>query len=218
MSEEENRNNAEGEDIKHDQEAQPEAPAPEGEQPEKKEKSSAKSGFVELLRDIAIAVCIAFLVTLVIKPTIVKEESMEPNFYNNDYLFVYKLAYHSKTPERGDVIIFKSSLKTETGKDKLLIKRVIAVPGDTISISDGNVYINGKKDKSSYTKDGYTNGVLQPTKIPKGKLFCMGDNRLVSRDSRDSSVGLVSEDKVVGKVVFRLFPFKRAGRITNPYK
>lgn len=181
-------------------------------------KGSVKSGVLEFVRDIAIAVCIAFLVTLVIKPTIVKEESMEPNFYNNDYLFVYKLAYHNKTPERGDVIIFKSDLKTSSGKSKLLIKRVIAVPGDTISISDGNVYINGKKDKSSYTKDGYTNGTLQPTKIPKGKLFCMGDNRLVSRDSRDSAVGLVSTDSVVGKVVFRLFPLSRAGTIKNPYK
>lgn len=178
----------------------------------------AKGLVIELLRDFIIAFVIAMLLTQVLKPTIVKEYSMEPNFHNNDYLFVYKLAYiGDKIPAKGDVIVFKSNLTTSSGKKKLLIKRVIGRPGDTVKIQDGIVYVNGKVDDQSYTKDQYTDGDMT-VKVTKGKLFCMGDNRLVSRDSRDSSVGLVSIDKVVGKVVFRLFPISQAGTIDNPYK
>mgnify|MGYP000854969082 FL=1 len=177
-----------------------------------------KSVIMEWIKDIAIAAIIAIIIVQFIKPTIVKETSMEPNFYENNYLFVFKMSYKlGGEPKKGDVIVFKSNLETKDGKKKLLIKRVIGVPGDTVDIKDGEVYLNGKKDNQQYTKDGTTTGRIDNMKVPKGKLFCMGDNRTVSIDSRSDRVGLVKEEDVVGKVVFRLFPFNKIGTIKNPY-
>ena len=168
--------------------------------------------------DIAIAVAVALLVVQFILPTIVKETSMLPNFHNNDYLFIYRKAYHSRQPAKGDVVVFDSDLKLDNGKDKLLIKRVIGLPGDHITIQNGDVWINGKKADQSYTKDGRTNGKIIDYVVPKGHVFCMGDNRLISLDSRDPSVGAVPESRIVGRVVFRLYRFSDFGPIRNPYR
>lgn len=177
-----------------------------------------KKLILEWVKDIIIAVVIAVVIIQFIKPTIVKESSMEPNFYANNYLFISKMSYKfGKTPQKGDVIVFRSNLLTENGKKKLLIKRVIGVAGDRIDIRDGKVYINGKVDKATYTMSGYTSGSIEGLTVPKGKLFCMGDNREVSIDSRYEEVGCVSVNKVVGKAVFRLFPISKMGVIRNPY-
>lgn len=181
----------------------------------------AKGGFIkEWGKDVAIAVVIAILVMQFIKPTIVKQRSMQPNFYTNDYLFISKQSYKlfGGQPERGDVIVFKSKLEDAEGETKMLIKRVIGVPGDVINIHDGKVYINGKETDDSYTMDHYTTGDITELVVPADHLFCMGDNRAVSIDSRSDSVGLVSYKDIVGKVVFRVFPLRKFGTIHNPYK
>lgn len=167
----------------------------------------------EWIKDIGLAVIIAVLILQFIKPTIVQEHSMENTLKSGDYLFVSKQSYKlfGKDPGRGDIIVFHSSLTTAAGKEKLLVKRVIAVPGDTISISNGVVYLNGDPLIEGYTKDGYTDTDLSEITIPEGKLFCMGDNRQNSADSRDSRIGLVDDDLILGKVVFRLFPFNKIG-------
>ena len=178
-------------------------------------------GFIkEWGKDVAIAVVIAILVMQFIKPTIVKQRSMQPNFYTNDYLFISKQSYKlfGGQPERGDVIVFKSKLEDAEGETKMLIKRVIGVPGDVISIHDGKVYINGKETDDNYTMDNYTTGDITELVVPADHLFCMGDNRAVSIDSRSDSVGLVSYKDIVGKVVFRVFPLRKFGTIHNPYK
>lgn len=185
----------------------------------KKEKNGSDQLTIgELIKDVIIAVVIALVIIQFVKPTIVMESSMEPNFYQGDYLFVYRMAYKfSATPEKGDVIIFKSDLQTEKGDKKLLIKRVVGVPGDEISIHNGKVLINGKEDLQDYTAEGMTVGDIDVT-VPEGELFCMGDNRTVSLDSRSSEVGCVSYDRVVGRVFFRAFPFNQIGIIHNPYE
>ena len=178
-------------------------------------------GFIkEWGKDVAIAVVIAILVMQFIKPTIVKQRSMQPNFYTNDYLFISKQSYKlfGGQPERGDVIVFKSKLEDAEGETKMLIKRVIGVPGDVINIHDGKVYINGKETDDNYTMDNYTTGDIKELVVPADHLFCMGDNRAVSIDSRSDSVGLVSYKDIVGKVVFRVFPLRKFGTIHNPYK
>lgn len=182
---------------------------------EKEDKT--KSDIGAWIKDIIIALIIAAIVIQIVKPTIVKQTSMEPNFHNNDYLFIYKMAYKfGKDPQKGDVIVFKSNLKTEKGKDKLLIKRVIGLPGDKITINNEKVYINGKEDLQKFTKDNHTLGEFDMV-VPKNSLFVLGDNRDVSQDSRSTNVGMVSKDKVLGKVVFRLLPFRDFGIIKNPY-
>ena len=166
----------------------------------------------EWIKDILIAIVVAFLVLQFIKPTIVQEHSMENTLQPNDYLFISKQSYRLfGDPQRGDIIVFHSVLTTADGAEKLLVKRIVALPGDTISITGGVVYINGEPQDEPYTKDGYTNTEMDEITIPEGKLFCMGDNRQNSRDSRDQLIGLVDEDDVLGKAVLRLFPFSRFG-------
>ena len=186
-------------------EPQPELPQ---EEPQKGLSENAK----EWIKDILIAIIVACLVLQFIKPTIVQEHSMENTLQPNDYLFISKQSYTLfGEPQRGDIIVFHSVLTTADGSEKLLVKRIIALPSDTISITGGTVYVNGEALEEDYTKDGYTKTEMDEITIPEGKLFCMGDNRQNSRDSRDPMIGLVDEDEVLGKAVLRLFPFSRFG-------
>ncbi|MDR3072476.1 MAG: signal peptidase I [Clostridiales Family XIII bacterium] len=165
------------------------------------------------VRDVLIAITFSLLILLFIKPTVVREHSMENTLHPNDYVFVSKQAYRFGEMHRGDVVVFKSDLKSEDGSTKNLIKRVIGLPGDSIEIYGGNVYLNGEKLKEDYIKDGVTNGVLEKVVVPEGRLFVMGDNRQQSKDSRDPEVGFVSEKEVLGKAFFRLYPLSNAGAI-----
>ena len=167
-----------------------------------------------LIKDILIAAVIAAAVLFFVRPTIIKQTSMEPTLEENDYVIMYKLAYKNHDPQRGDIIIFKSSLKDDNGNDKLLIKRVIGTPGDVISIRDDQLYINGKAYHEDYLRDGITTGDIENETVPDGKYFVMGDNRVVSVDSRYPEVGLVSKDDIQGKAVVRLFPFNKIKKLT----
>ena len=160
----------------------------------------------EFIKDIIIALVIVLAITLVIKPTIVKESSMEPTLYENNYLFVNKLAYVTKDhPDYGDIIIFHSDVKKDDGSGKkILIRRVLGVENEVMSLSDGNVYRNGVQLEEDYTLEGYTTGELYDYVVPENEVFVMGDNRSVSLDSRSAEVGAVSEDDIIGKAFFRL--------------
>jgi len=163
------------------------------------------------IKDILFAVIVAVLILQIIRPTIVKEYSMMDTLHENDYLIVNKQAYLFKEPQRGDIIVFDSSLTQDNGSAKRLIKRVIALPGDTIEIKDGVVYLNGGELSEDYIFEQYTSGLVVPTKIPEGKLFVMGDNRQNSADSRDERIGLVDEEEIYGEAFVRLFPFDKIG-------
>ena len=194
-----------------EQQAEP-IPAPVQEAAPQPQKKGLSENAKEWIKDILIAIVVAFLVLQFIKPTIVQEHSMENTLQPNDYLFISKQSYHLfGEPQRGDIIVFHSQLTTSDGAEKLLVKRIIALPGDTIAITGGVVYVNGEPQDEPYTKDGYTNTEMEEITSPEGKLFCMGDNRQNSRDSRDGKIGLVDESEVLGKAVLRLFPFSRFG-------
>ena len=173
------------------------------------------SDFVKsLIKDIIVAAILAAVVISLVRPTIVKQTSMQDTLNPNDYIIMYRRAYSGdKEPKRGDIVIFKSELQDENGKNKLLIKRVIGLPGDKITINDGKVYINDKEYDESYLKDGYTTGSVNNFKVPKGEYFVMGDNRVVSIDSRYSEVGCVKKDAIKGRAVLRLFPFTKIKKL-----
>lgn len=164
-----------------------------------------------LIKDILIALAIVLAIGIIIKPTIVSGVSMEPTLYENNYVLVNKMAYKAGEVERGDIIVFHSRLKAEEGVgdskgNKLLIKRIIGIPGDTVKIYDGNVYLNGEIQDENYIEEGYTPGDVGATKVPEGKLFVLGDHRSNSTDSRSPEVGLVDQDSVVGKAFVKLWP------------
>ena len=155
---------------------------PQGERYEKPT-AGQKAGnfFKSLLVDILIAVCLAAAVLYFIRPTIVKQSSMEDTLRENDYMIMYRQAYKKHGPERGDIIIFQSDLvNEETGKNKLLIKRAIACPGDEISVDeDGHVILNGIELNEPYAMftEAVPGDIEFPLTVPDNCYFVLGDNR-----------------------------------------
>ncbi|MBQ1490270.1 MAG: signal peptidase I [Eubacterium sp.] len=166
----------------------------------------------DIIKDVTVAAMVVLIAAQFYEPTRVFGVSMQPSFQENDYLIISRLAYRNKQPKRGDVIVFQSTLKDSEGKDELLIKRIIGLPGEKIEIAGGKVMIDGEVLQESYIKEPYTDGAVTMT-VPEGSYFCMGDNRARSTDSRSESVGTVSADQISGKVVYRVFPFKNIGKI-----
>jgi len=169
-----------------------------------------KNEIIEWIKTIILSLVIALIITTFVKPTIVKNYSMSPTLQENDFLIINRFLYKRSAPKRGDIVVFQSNLKTDNGKDKLLIKRVIAVPGDEIIIKEGQVYVNGTMLDEDYIPETYTEGDVN-TIVPENKVFVMGDNRGNSLDSRDEILGLVDFDVIMGKAFVRLFPFNKIG-------
>jgi len=158
------------------------------------------------------------LYAFVIQPNQVSGSSMYPTFKDKEYLLSYLLDVRFDKYKRGDVVVFRSPIETE----KLYIKRVMAVSGDRVMISQGSVYLNGEKlNESLYlSSDVLTYGGAFLTEgmekmVPDGYIAVMGDNRPYSSDSREW--GFLDKSRVVGKSVVRLFPFNLFHVIKNPY-
>ena len=151
---------------------------------------------MEWVKDILLAVVIAAVILAFFKPIIVQQQSMEPNFHAGDYLITSR-----------QVIVFKSELLDENEKPKNLIKRIIALPGETIEIKGGEVYIDGAQLREDYLPGEAISGEMDAVTVPEGQLFVMGDNREYSEDSRSPRVGTIEQSTIVGKVIVRLYPF-----------
>jgi signal peptidase I len=165
------------------------------------------------IRDILIALAIALVIMQFIRPTIVREHSMENTLHENDYIFLNKQAYRFGDVHRRDIVVVHSLLESADGTSKNLIKRVIGLPGDRVAIRDGGVYVNGNRLDEPYTLDGYTEGEMEEVVVPDGMLFLLGDNRQGSADSRDPRIGFVPEEMIIGKAIFRLFPIGDVGTL-----
>ncbi|MCR5484334.1 MAG: signal peptidase I [Clostridiales bacterium] len=134
----------------------------------------------------------------------VEGPSMEPTLIQDDWLAV--TAYLG-TPQSGDIVI----ITQPNAFNEPIVKRVIAVGGQTIDIKNGYVYIDGEKITEKYISPEVVTEVEDitdyPLTIPEGKVFVMGDNRPHSTDSRSNMIGMISDDYIIGKVAFRLIPF-----------
>jgi signal peptidase I len=161
----------------------------------------------------AIIVVLAVVVALVVRSFVfqtfyIPSTSMYPTLKAGDRIIVDKLSYHLHSIDRGDIIVFRRPPAEHCGGPPVpdLVKRVIGLPGDTISAKGGQVYIDGKllaqpwlpKVSSTYTS------TFGPLKVPQGDYFMMGDNRVDSCDSRDW--GPIERSYIVGKVVLRIWP------------
>jgi signal peptidase I len=130
--------------------------------------------------------------------SVVNGTSMQPTLQNGDRLLINKFTFLFNTPKKGDVITFRDPSNPE----RYLVKRVIGLPGDTIEIRNGVLYVNGVAVKEPYINCRIEDGDFGPVRVKKGTVFVMGDNRhrFASRDSRYDSVGLVPFDLIDGKV------------------
>ncbi|MGE6259834.1 signal peptidase I [Heyndrickxia sporothermodurans] len=165
------------------------------------------------IKSIAIAVIIVFICRqFLFTPVVVHGESMLPTFQNNNRVVVSKIS----SIKRFDMVVFDAP-DVEERKELDYIKRVIGLPGDQIEVKNDVLYVNGKAYKESYVKkeqgpktEDFTLQELTGSKtVPNGFYFVMGDNRHGSDDSR--SFGFIPEDSIIGKVVFRFYPFTKIG-------
>lgn len=196
--------------------------------------------FIIEIRSWVLSILIAFIIVVFFNSEVfakvrVQQSSMENTLFSNQQLIVDKLSYKSEEPKRGDIIIFlendeKGTIADEAlriiediasifshnkkydGKGNRLVKRVIGVAGDEIDIKNGFVYINGNKIEEPYVKGETETGEFKlPIIVGENKLFVLGDNRMVSKDSR--KFGLIDIKQVEGKAIYRVYPFNSFGKI-----
>ncbi|MBI2617035.1 signal peptidase I [Candidatus Gottesmanbacteria bacterium] len=168
--------------------------------------------FLDFLETIVVALSIFVVVYLFIfQPHEIKGSSMEPNFFNNEYILTDKISYRFGEPKRGDVII----LKAPKNPDIDYIKRVIGLPNERLKVQNGFVYINGEQLLEPYISEttnlfpgSYMQEGVEIT-VPEGFYFVMGDNRQHSSDSRE--FGPISSDLIIGRAFLRYWPPKQFG-------
>lgn len=161
----------------------------------------------EVLETIVPAVVIALFINLLLaQATRVYGRSMEPNLETNQRLVVEKVSYRFREPQRGDVVV----IRLPGHGEELLIKRVIALPGEEVAIHERQVYINGQPLEEPYTH-GTTRGHMEALVVPERHVFVLGDNRGASNDSR--TFGPVSYEAIVGRAWFSYWPPDRIGLV-----
>lgn len=178
----------------------------------KNPKSSQENPWVELVQTVVTAVILAFGIrTFVAEARYIPSSSMEPTLEINDRLIIEKLSYYFREPVRGDVVVFNptEALKAQDFHDAF-IKRVIGLPGETIEVKNGDVYVNGQRLSEKYIAED-PNYDYGPVVVPENEYLVLGDNRNNSYDSH--YWGFVPENKIIGKAFVRFWPFDRLGSL-----
>ena len=174
--------------------------------------SEKKSELRELLESILIAGVLAFFViTFVVQSFVVEGPSMEPSFYHGERLFVNKFIYRFREPERGDIIIFEP----RGAPSSKFIKRVIGLPGETIELRGGEVYVDGALLEEDYIQDPPRRS-YGPYEVDQEEVFVLGDNRSNSSDSRFPHVGMVKYDSIDGKAFWVYWPLTEIRWVNTP--
>ena len=173
------------------------------------EKDTAQDDAIRVLVGIVpyivILVVVVLVRTFIITPVIVSGESMKPTYDGGEVLLLYKLAKY-KDYDRFDIVVVQKD-------DERIIKRVIALPGETISCEKGIIYVNDRKLEDDYGTG--LNGDFEKVKLGDNEYFVLGDNRNNSTDSRFEQVGNIDGDDIVGKAWVRVYPFNEFGLVDN---
>ena len=181
----------------------------------KSHESTQQNFWIEGLKSVGLSLILAFGIrTFVAEARYIPSGSMEPTLQINDHLIVDKISYDFSSPKRGDIIVFNptKTLESENYHDAF-IKRVIGLPGETVEVKNGRVYINGYPLKENYieAKPDYQWG---PQTVPANSYLVLGDNR---NDSYDSHYwGFVPRDKIIGRAIFRFWPINRIAEFNSP--
>lgn len=161
---------------------------------------------------VIIFVCVYLIPNYVLQRTIVEGKSMENTLEDGDHLYVEKISYRLGLLKRFDIIVFYPY-----GRDsnEYYVKRIIGLPGETVQIIDGKIYINGEVLEENYGKEPIENPgrAAQPIKLADDEYFVMGDNRNISKDSRYPNVGNVKMKNIGGRAFFRVSPLRKFGPI-----
>jgi signal peptidase I len=162
-------------------------------------------------RDLAVALGLALVIIIFLyQPVKVEGTSMAPLLSDQERIFINKFVYRFEPIDRGDVVVFWYPLD----RSKSFIKRVIGLPGDSIEIRSGHLYLNGKEMQEPYVPANYLDGSSYAArKIPPDEYFVMGDHRDSSNDSR--MFGTVPRDYIYGKAVFAYWPVTQFGSLTS---
>lgn len=177
---------------------------------ETEEKPNVMRELLGMLVYVGIVLAITFLIiTFVGQRTHVSGESMENTLDDGDQLIVDKLTYRFHDPERFDIIVFPFRYKDNT----YYIKRIIGLPGETVQIADGEIYINGEVLEESYGREVMQDAGLaaEPITLGDDEYFVLGDNRNYSSDSRDPSVALIHRKEIIGRAWLRIWPLESFG-------
>jgi signal peptidase I len=197
--------------------------------PRPAEREKSRSLLVELPILVLIAITLAIVLkTFFVQAFFIPSGSMEPALEPGDRVLVQKVLYG---PDRGDIVVFSDpegrpgpdrglvggflhwlsrALGIEQPENEDFIKRVIGLPGETVELRDGNLYIDGTLVQERYLRGRTDTREYGPVEVPKGALFVLGDNRLHSNDSR-FGLGFVPIDKVVGRAFVIVWPPSRVG-------
>lgn len=154
--------------------------------------------------------CVKIIPEYIVQHTIVDGPSMEDTLQDRDHLIVEKISYHLDKLKRFDIIAFYPYGKDV---DDYYIKRIIALPGETIQIKGSEIYINGEVLEENYGKDPitYAGIAAEPITLAEDEYFVLGDNRTVSLDSRSAEVGVVKKKQIGGKAILRIWPLSEFG-------
>lgn len=188
-----------------------------------------EKGRLAFLKELPVLLLVAFLLALLIKTFLIQafyipSESMEPTLDVGDRVLVNKVVYHLHPPRRGDILVFEDphaesdrtwlsaflhwlteGLGVSTNPEKDFIKRVVALPGETVEVHRGVVMIDGEPLREPYLNPIEDFSDFPPTRVPEGMLFVMGDNRTNSSDSR-GPLGFIPYDRVVGRAFVIIWP------------
>ncbi|CAM4463840.1 MULTISPECIES: signal peptidase I [Paenibacillus] len=163
----------------------------------------------EMLKTIVIAFVIMLLLNLfVFNLSMVKGQSMQPTLEEQERLFVDRLVYRFHHPKRGEIVVLKDP-SVDADRKPFLVKRIVAVPGDTVEVRDGQLFINGQPLDEPYTDSVIEDGDMPELKLEAGHYFVMGDNRHAGRSKDSRYFGSVKEKWIVGRAEFVFWPITK---------